>query len=295
VTPAVGIDVGGTKCLGVLLAADGSVIERHRRPTPATTEELVGVIGDLASELRVAASDAVPVGVGIAGLVTLQGVVRSSPNLGSVRELPLADILRRRFDVVTVDNDATCAAVAEWRVGAARGFDDVVVVTLGTGIGGGFVVDGRIRRGANGFAGEIGHMVVDVGGRSCPCGRRGCWERYASGTALGEVDPGRTSQVLIEDARAGDRSAAEAIRSWAGWVGLGLANLTNLVDPAGFVIAGGLAEASDVLLEPIRSTFREALYAPEHRPVPTVEMAGLGAEAGAIGAAIMAADATRRT
>jgi glucokinase len=209
---------------------------------------------------------------------------------------------------VEVDNDATCATVAEWKFGATRGVDDFVMVTLGTGIGGGAVAGGQLVRGTNGFAGEIGHMVIDPNGPPCPCGRRGCWERFASGSGLGrlarEAAVGKRASRMVElaggDADAvrgehvhqaaaeGDDEALAVVDEFARWVGLGLANLTNLLDPSTFVLGGGLAESAELFLAPIERWFGQLLYSPDLRPHPQLAFAELGARAGAVGAALLA-------
>ena len=176
-----GIDVGGTKCHGVVIDASGVVVHDYRLPTPAGHDAIVDTLAEVAAQLAPFDS----IGLGVPGLITRDGVIKASPNLVDVRDFPVGQLLSQRLGaVVHVDNDATCATVAEWRAGAARGFDDVVMVTLGTGIGGGVVANGQLVRGANGFTGEFGHMVIHPDGPWCPCGRRGCWERYASGSGL---------------------------------------------------------------------------------------------------------------
>jgi len=209
---------------------------------------------------------------------------------------------------VSVDNDGTCAALAEWRLGAGTGTSDMVLVTLGTGIGGGLVAGGRLQRGAHGFAGEFGHMVVDPHGPKCPCGRRGCWERYASGSGLAmlarEAATGRRLREVVERAggdpldvrgehvhdaaREGDAEARAVIDDFGRWVALGLANLTNALDPQMFVLGGGLAAGADLYLDPITRWFGELLYQPHLRPIPRIEFARLGPFAGAVGAALLA-------
>lgn len=299
-----GIDVGGTKFLGVVIDDAGTVLTELRRPTPVGAEALVEALVDVASELGRHDS----LGVGVPGLVTRTGVLRSSPHLAGVEELDLGRRLSSALgDTVSIDNDATCAALAEWQVGAGCGSTDMVMVTLGTGIGGGIVTDGRLRRGRNGFAGEFGHMVVVPDGVECPCGRRGCWERYAAGTglahlarsALGDRPRSRVLELAggaIADVRGehvqqaaheGDHLALEVIDRFARWVALGLANLANALDPEIFVLGGGLASTPDLYLGPIRSWFHELLYAPELRPHPSIEFALLGEHAGAIGAAML--------
>ena len=187
------------------------------------------------------------------------------------------------------------------------GPDDMMLVTLGTGIGGGIVANGAVQRGAHGFAGEFGHMVVDPSGPQCPCGRRGCWERYASGSGLAMLareaatghrlhdvvrhaggDPQAVRGEHVQTAaRDGDVEALAVIDDFARWVALGLANLTNVLDPELFVLGGGLAAASDLYLDPIRRWCTELLYQPELRPIPRIEFARWGPLAGAVGAALL--------
>ena len=302
---AAGIDVGGTKCLGVVLAPDGSIARMERRPTRYDNDGLVNVLAELAEDL----GDWDTLGVGVAGLVTREGTVRASPNLGTVSELRVGERLMQRLDrPVVVDNDATCATVAEWRVGAARGAADALLVAFGTGIGGGIVAQGQLVRGRNGFAGEIGHMVVQPGGPQCVCGRRGCWERYASGAglarwaneteasteirrALGRGDDGRLrGEDVMAAARKGDRVAMAIVDTFCRWAALGMANLTNALDPEIIVVGGGLADAADLIMGPIRRWFGELIYAPDQRPHPQLVAAELGPQAAAIGAALLGAE-----
>lgn len=283
-TRRAGIDVGGTKLLGVALDADGGVARRIREPTPRGPAAVLDALEHLARELEPWDT----LGVGMPGLVTREGVLRAAPNLPGIVDLPAGPELTTRLGrLVRVDNDATCAAVAEWQAGVGRGIDDLVVITLGTGIGGGIVAGGRMQRGHHGFAGEIGHMVVQADGIPCPCGRRGCWERYASGSALGALDPDRTGEEVVAAARAGDRVAMARLDEFSRWVALGLVNLTNLLDPVMLVIGGGVAESADVLAEPIGRAFGDLLYSPEQRPHPALRFAELGEDAGAIGAAFV--------
>ena len=302
-TRAAGIDVGGTKFLGVVIDDHGEVIVELRRPTPEGADALIsGLIefaGELASHeaLSTGASAETPghdtagydtLGVGVPGLVTRDGVLRAAPNLMRAFEVRVGPLLSEALGrPVAVDNDATCAVLAEWQHGAARGFDDVVLVTLGTGIGGGLVMGGHLQRGTNGFAGEIGHIVVQPDGPFCPCGRRGCWERFASGRGLQMLAGGRRGEEVVESARAGDREMLVVIDEFAHWVALGLVNLTNILDPACIVLGGGLTAAQDLFLPPIAREFAALLYSPEHRPHPVLRFAELGERAGAIGAALL--------
>jgi glucokinase len=301
-----GIDVGGTKFLGVVLDDDGNVLHEARRLTPRGPDAVIDGLVEFARELGEWDS----IGIGVPGLVTRTGVLRAAPNLVSVAELEVGPRVSAGLGrPVSVDNDATCAALSEWQLGAARGTDDMVMVTLGTGIGGGIVAGGRLQRGSHGFAGEIGHIVVDPEGPPCPCGRRGCWERYASGSGLArlarEAAVGRRVNRVVElaggdpeqvrgehvqaAAREGDEHALDVIDMFGRWVAIGLVSLANVLDPAMFVLGGGLAASADLYIGPIARWFQELLYAPELRPHPSLVFADLGERAGAVGAALLPA------
>ena len=252
------------------------------------------------------------VGVGVPGLVDTAGVLRFAPNLPGVVDLDVRGALAERLPGVTVriDNDATAAGWGEVSVGAARGAADAVLVTLGTGIGGGIIAGGRVLRGAHGFAGEVGHMVIDRAGPACPCGQRGCWERFASGSGLGRLareaalarPRGRIAELAGGDpeqargehvtaaAQEGDAGAREVMDEFGRWVAVGLVNLANVFDPEVFVVGGGMVEAGDVLLEPVRRAFADMVLATGDRPPVAIVAAALGERAGAIGAALLAGD-----
>lgn len=278
-----GIDVGGTKCLGVVINEHGVVTSSVRKPTPVA-KDLVDLLLEIAEELG--AHDSL--GVGVPGLITPQGVVRASPNLKGVTEFPLrADLESRTGRRVWVDNDATAACLAEWQYGAARGCSDVWMVTLGTGIGGGLVSGGVLQHGGHGHAGEIGHMVVDPSGPLCPCGRRGCWERYASGTGLAYLAGGETGESLMHRAMNREPDALTVLDEYAKWIALGLANLTNMTDPSCIVLGGGVIRSSEILMPVVQRWFTEMLYSAAHRAHPELRSAELGEQAGAIGAALL--------
>ena len=308
----IGLDVGGTKILGVVLDGDGVVLVEQRVPTPRMGDALIAALALLVDDLRRATAgtaSVTAVGGGLLGLVDRGGVWRFAPNLPGIVELPVGPILAAETGLpVALDNDATCALRAEHTLGAARDAHDAVLLTFGTGIGAGMVVDGSIVRGANGFAGEAGHMVVEVDGVPCPCGRRGCWERYASGTFLGrrgreEADAGHADAILVladgdpfavrgehvtAAARAGDAVGRRLVQEMAEWVAIGLVNLVQLLDTRRFVLGGGVAEAADVILEPVRGAFDRRAVSPDHRPGVEIVVAELGEQAGAIGAALLA-------
>jgi glucokinase len=319
-----GIDVGGTKILGLAVDSAGSVLHEAKAPTPRLLppegtagpggEAVIEAIGSVAERLLEAMADEDRVvsatGVGVPGLVDDSGRLRFAPNLPGGEGLDVFDRVTARLGdrTVVIDNDATCAAIGEWIYGAAAGATDAVVVTLGTGIGGGLVVNNRVARGALGFAGEIGHMVVDPSGPSCPCGKRGCWERFASGSGLGRLareaaHAGRLDEVLRlaggdpeavrgEDvttaAAAGDVAARAVLEELGWWLALGLANLANILDPSVFVLGGGLIDAVDLVIEPVRTAFDNLVEGRAGRPEVMIRLALLGERAGAVGAALLA-------
>jgi glucokinase len=320
---AYGVDIGGTKVLGVALGVSDRIVAEARVTTPvgssADGAEGVAVaraVAEVVAELDAALGDtdrlvaASPVGVGVPGMLDRQGRLCFSPNLPQGRGVDWNALLSGHLPGrhILVENDANFAALAEHRLGAAQGYRQVMAITLGTGIGGGLVVDGRILVGANGFAGEIGHMVVDPAGPPCPCGRRGCWERYASGGGLGlmareaalagklpEVvaraggDPESVRGEDVSDAaRAGDSGARRVLEEVGWWVGFGLANLACVLDPECFVLGGGLVGAGDLLLDSARQSFAELVEGGTARAATAIVPAFYGERAGAVGAALAA-------
>jgi glucokinase len=306
---SIGLDVGGTKVLGVAVdpAAPGVVVAEERVPTPDGGEGLVDTLLQLVASLG---PTPISIGVGVPGLVDREGTLHMGPHLRRMQDVPLAHLLAERSGVTTVvDNDANCHAVGELAAGAARGATEALLVTLGTGIGAGIITGGRLLHGANGFAGEPGHMIVDPYGPPCPCGKRGCWERFASGTGLGRLardaasaghldaavalaggDPEAVrGEHVTASARAGDAESQAVLDGLSGWIALGLANLVNVLDPAIIVIGGGLVDAADLLLPEVRVRFEALVMAAEQRPVVPIVPATLGERAGAIGAALLAA------
>jgi len=283
VSLAAGIDVGGTKCLGVVIDDRGQIVREVRKPTP-TADQLVATLASIVHELGEHSS----VGLGVPGLISRDGVIRSSPNMITAVEFPIRELLANALgETVRCDNDATCAALAEWQRGAGVGSRDMWMVTLGTGIGGGLVSGGVLQHGAHGHAGEVGHMVVQANGDECPCGQRGCWERYASGAGLSRLAGGVLGEAVIGRARSGDVDALRVLDEFGTWVALGLANIANVSDPDTIVVGGGVMENADILLPRIQERFATMLYAPSHRAHPVLKSAQLGERAGAIGAALL--------
>lgn len=315
---AIGVDIGGTKVAAGLVDSAGRVVQRARRETPhrSTSAQVVeDTIAEVVDELR-GHREAVAVGIGAAGFVDAErSSVLFAPHL-SWRHEPLREGLRRRFGLtVVVENDANAALWAEHRFGAAQDEDDVVMVNLGTGIGGGLLLHGELFRGSFGIAGEFGHMQVEPGGRRCECGNRGCWEQYASGNALvrearelcaagspvahgllERVDGDLTrltGPIVTAAATEGDAAAVELFDEIGRWLGVGLANLAAAFDPALFVIGGGVSEAGELLLSPSREAFQRQLTGRGFRPEARVVRAELGNEAGLVGAADLARDRVR--
>lgn len=306
----VGVDVGGTKVLAAVVDDTGGTSREARRSTPGRRVDPEMVEDALTEAVHEAASGRSLAGVGVAaaGFVDAEGErVRFAPHL-PWEDAHVRKQLETRWSVpVLLTNDATAAAHAESTYGAARGANSAVIVTLGTGIGGGIVVNGRVHRGMNGMAGEFGHMQVVPNGLPCECGGHGCWEQYSSGSALvrfaregmgsqptmlEELCSGNpillTGPMVSEAAEAGDLLAREAFVSVGDWLGVGLANLVAAFDPECVVIGGGVAAAGDRLLEPARQALARSLVGAGHREIPSVVPAMLGPEAGLVGAADLA-------
>jgi glucokinase len=306
---AIGIDIGGTKIAAGVVAEDGRILERVRVPTPpddepATLAALHAVVDELlARDPRVEA-----IGVGAAGLVERPGGnARWAPH-NTYRRLALRRLLHERTGLPTsVDNDGNAAAWAEARFGAGAGSDDLVLVNVGTGIGGGLVLDGRLYHGEHGFAGELGHLIVDPDGDRCACGNRGCLEAMASGSTLGRLgreaavaDPGGrlaalaggpdlvTGEVVFAAAGEGDKAALALFERVGHWLGVGIASLVTIFDPDLVVVGGGVAATGELLLAPARASFERYVHARDHRDLPPVVPARLGADAGLVGAATLA-------
>jgi glucokinase len=310
-TLAIGVDIGGTKVAAGVVDPEGKVLARARRRTPShDPEHIVDVVVEIVRQLRTE-YDAVPVGIGAAGYIDVErSHVLFAPNLPGWRNTPLRDTVSERLgsDVI-VENDANAAAWGEYRFGAGDEQPDLVCLTVGTGIGGGIIMDGRMHRGRFGIAAEPGHMRVVPGGRKCGCGNLGCWEQYASGSALvraarevaherkddarrllslaGSIDNIDGPTVTMA-ANEGDPAAIDCFDEVGRWLGQGMADITALLDPGRFVIGGGVADAGELLLAPARATFANSLSGRGYRPLPSIVAATLGADAGLIGAADLA-------
>lgn len=306
---AVGVDVGGTKLAAGLVGADGSLVARTRRDTPPEGGgAAAAAIAAAAEELITAhAAAGIPVGVGAAGLVDGAGTVRYAPNIPGWAGFPLAAALRERLDTpVRVDNDVNVAAWAEHRIGAGADLDDLVLLAVGTGIGGGLVLGGRLQRGATGLAGEYGHIVVAEGGPRCSCGNHGCLEAMASGTAIARLavqarhegripgdsplagEEALTGKAVTVAAHRGDAAAREVLAEAGRWLGVGIAGLVNALDPSLVVLGGGAMEAGELLLAPAREHAEARVVGAAHRTLPPIVRAQLVDEAGVVGAGLLA-------
>jgi glucokinase len=294
---ALAIDVGGTGIKAAVYDGDGAVLRRLERPTPAAEgpEAVVGAVRAVAREL--ADNDVVAAGVVVPGSVDVTaGIARYSANLGW-RDVPLRDVLIADLArPVTLEHDVRAAGFAESVLGRARGVDDCLVLVIGTGIAGVIRAGGTMLRGASDLAGEIGHIPVFPDGDVCACGMRGCLETYASAAALARryaALSGRAADArTIAATRAGDPAAAQVWSDATRALGIALVTYTMLLDPTTIVLGGGLAEAGDALLAPLRDELAHRLV---WRTVPDVALSALGARAGQLGAAILAWQSVGRT
>ena len=314
----IGVDIGGTKIAGAVVSATGEVLSCARRGTPAQDpDQIAHDVAALVTELQQGRDDVGAVGVACAGFIDRTGsTVLFAPNL-AWRDEPMKMRLEALLDLpVIIENDANAAAWGEFRYGAATEADDMVLVTVGTGIGGGVVVDSRLLRGAYGIAGELGHMRVVPDGIRCGCGNRGCWEVYASGNALVRearelVGSGALNGLALSDAcggdlstlmghhvttvaQAGDPAAVELLADLGRWLGEGVASIAAVLDPELVVVGGGVVAAGELLLGPARAAYGRQLSGRGHRPVAQIVPAALGNDAGMIGAAALAAEGVGR-
>jgi len=317
-TLAIGVDVGGTKVAAGVVDEEGRILAKLKRSTPAAsparTEQ---AIADVVTELLAGHQDRITaIGLGAAGFVdSARATMLFAPNL-AWRDEPLKERVEERLGrEVVVENDANASAWAEARFGAARGYRDFMLVAVGTGIGASIIIGGELYRGRWGIAGEPGHVRVVPDGRLCGCGNRGCWEQYSSGNALvaearefarrtpegamrllqlgGGLPEGISGPEITQAATEGDPAALRCFQTVGGWLGQGLADLAAVLDPACFVIGGGVSEAGDLLLDPARAAFERALTGRGYRPFAEIKVAQLGQDAGIVGAADLAREASQ--
>ena len=306
----IGVDIGGTKIAAGLVTSDGRVVRADSEPTPDDATGIAAVVATLVERLLADDADVGGIGIGAAGFIDVdRATVTFAPNIDWLDE-PLAEAVSKRVDLpVVVENDANAAAWGEYRFGAGEDTDDLLLVTVGTGVGGGIVHRGMVVRGGFGAAAEVGHIRMVPDGRMCGCGQRGCLEQYASGRALvsdarsraesddpqaepllsvaGDIDA-ITGQMITDLARQGDPMCVDLLRDLGQWLGEGIATLAAVLDPSVIAIGGGVADAGDLLLGPVRRAFEEHLPAREHRKIAELRLAALGNDAGIIGAADLA-------
>lgn len=310
---AIGVDIGGTKIAAGVVDEEGVIVAQTRRSSVAqTVEELDRAVIDVCRELM-DAHEVGAIGLAAPGFVSAdESTVMFTPNL-PWRDHPLRDRVAAGLGMglpIVVENDANAAGWAEHRFGTGRGVDNMVLLTVGTGLGGAVIADGRLVRGAWGTAAEVGHMRVVPGGVLCGCGLRGCWEQYASGSALDRrtreevaAQPARAAamlelaggdpsavrgQLVTQAARVGDPLAVELLAELGRWLGEGTASMAALLDPALVVVGGGVSAAGDLLLGPARDGFVGQLSARGFHPEAEFAIASMGNEAGVVGAADLA-------
>jgi glucokinase len=298
-THVIGVDLGGTKILGGVVDRESRIGPRIERPTPtSSTGELVAAIQETVAELLEQPGAIAALGVGIPGTIDqTRGRVVVGTNIPLV-EFDFRDWMQERFDLpVGIDNDANAATLAEWAIGAGRGTRHMVMLTLGTGIGGGLILDGKPYRGAVGAAAELGHMVIQHDGPTCQgvCAGRGHLEALASGTAAGKAarelfGEGATAHDLVRQAQAGNEAAVDALADIGHKLGSGIGSLVNIFNPEMVVIGGGFGAAGDLLLNPARERVQREALEPA-RDLVRIVPAELGHEAGLVGAGLVAFEA----
>lgn len=309
-TLSIGVDIGGTKIAAGLVSESGEILDSLSEPTPDDSAGIPEVVADLVERLS-GDEHAAGIGIGAAGFVGEdRSTVRFAPNIDWLEE-PLGERVRALVDLpVVVENDANAAAWGEFRFGAGQDTDDLLLITVGTGIGGGIVHGGQLFRGGFGVAAEIGHMRIVPNGLLCGCGQHGCYEQYGSGSALVRIarervaagDPGAkaiaklaerdaggiTGPALTALAQDGDPLAIELLADLGRWIGEGAAVLATILDPSVIAIGGGVASAGDLLMPSLIEAFVDHLPARAHRPLAELRLAALGNQAGIIGAADLA-------
>jgi glucokinase len=313
--PVLAIDLGGTKMMAAIISHPPKIVARDYSLTladegvAAVTGRVFSAIDRILGVQKLAPSQLHSISIAAAGAVdTERGVVTSSPNLPGWRDVPLRDLVKERYKVNTVIiNDANAEALGEHELGAGRGVDNLILITVGTGIGGGIIVNGRLYTGSSGSAGEVGHITIDVNGPRCSCGNIGCWEMFASGRAmageakarlrggeksiLAEMVKGEIEEITTEKidaaARQGDPLSLEVISRGATYLGIGMVSLVNAFNPEMIIVGGGVAKMGELLLEPARQVVRERAFklaSGAVRIVPTQ----LGDDGGVLGGAIFA-------
>ncbi|WP_459612216.1 ROK family protein [Corynebacterium urogenitale] len=313
----IGVDIGGTNLRAAVVDSTGSVLDVEQLPTPPSVGALEQALSSVVSSLRVKHPAVGAIGLAIAGFLTEdQTTVRFAPHL-PWRNSEIKQRLTKRLELpVLLEHDANSAAWGEYVLGASRGSTNSVLFALGTGIGGAVIINGQLYRGSFGTAPEFGHLTVVPHGRSCPCGKRGCLERYCSGSALpltaqdfialgthrdsalsqefGSRPEEITGRTIVRMAREGDALASAIIEEMATWLGRGLAMVQDIFDPELIVLGGGVAQDAELMLERAEKVMHSSIVGAGHRPVARVAIAELGSQAGMIGVAMLARQALTR-
>jgi len=313
--PVLAIDLGGTKIIAAIVSSQGQVMAREYYPTLAgegpqsVIDRILSAIDQLLRVRNIDLFQLDSISIASAGAIDLdQGLVTSSPNLPGWYDIPLRDIVNRKYRVNTfLINDASAAALGEYNFGAGKGVNNLIYLTVSTGIGGGIIINGELYLGPSGSAGEIGHMTIDINGPRCSCGNIGCLETLASGTAvageairrigqgeessLTEMVEGKIENITAEKvgvaAQGGDSLALDVISEAATYLGVGMVNLVNIFNPEMIIVGGGVAQIGDLLLDPVRQMVKERAFQLSAQAVRIVP-AQLGDNAGLLGAAVFA-------
>ena len=314
-SPVLAVDIGGTKIMTAIISREGRILAKDRHLTLAgegvepVIERLFSAVDSLLKLNHLEPSQLGGISIAAAGIIDAnRGLITVSPNLPGWCDVPLGDMVRERFRVNTfLVNDANAAALGEHQFGAGRGKSNLVLLTLGTGIGGGIIINGEMYGGASGGAGELGHMVIDINGPKCACGNRGCLEAMASGTAVArdaikrinkgeksslvEMVKGKIAGITAENvgaaARNGDSLALDVLSRVGTYLGVGIANLLNIFNPEMVILGGGMAGLADLLLGPARRVVAKNAF-PLMAQAASIVIAQLGDEAGVYGAAAFA-------
>ena len=302
----IGIDIGGTKISAGVVDSSGNLIDSSKCSTPAEGgKELISSVVNLVKELN-KKHEIKGIGISIAALISSDyGTIVGAPNIANLSKLNFVNEIKEEFKLpIIVENDANAAMWAEFKFGNARGLNPVMFFIIGTGVGGGLVIDGKLFKGANGIGAEFGHMCVVPDGLLCGCGSKGCLEQYASGGALIRyaneallVNPDKSEEVLnfgegklsgaalTKAAKAGNELALDAFSKQADWLGLACASYSLIIDPQAIIIGGGVVDAGELFLAPVRAAMRKYMpFAESHVP-PKIIAAKFGNDAGLIGAA----------
>lgn len=302
----IGIDIGGTKISAGVVDSSGNLIDSSKCSTPAEGgKELISSVVNLVKELN-KKHEIKGIGISIAALISSDyGTIVGAPNIANLSKLNFANEIKEEFKLpIIIENDANSAMWAEFKFGSAKGLNPVMFFIIGTGVGGGLVIDGKLFKGANGIGAEFGHMCVVPNGLLCGCGAKGCIEQYASGGALIRyaneallANPDKSEEVLsfgegklsgtalTKAAKAGNELALAAFSKQADWLGLACASYSLIIDPQAIIIGGGVVDAGELFLAPVRAAMRKYMpFAESHVP-PKIIAAKFGNDAGLIGAA----------